>query len=739
MLQTLGSRYSSAAVLCRHISSSRLLLVHSKKAATRLDPNSYDSLVAEASSPNQQNAKPATVAEPSSKPNGTVKQITRSKKQKPYFDVKTKNVGLKSVRIKSGRGQTDPKIRHSLNSREGQIKKQLSKIQKLANFAVPARSATKSVKAVFRQKDATVHSLDSSKLAYNSIEVPGQPPVPELAHNLDRTLFNPGVHFLRDSRTNVYNFSPYLENIMSIKDFDFRYIPQYVPSGRDGKLSLIAKQHDKKYTGSTSSLTSILSHFHYLLSQERNPHLLHVSKIFEAKTTDFTFTQRKPASVFLKYNPTTDTHSIDSDNTWDEELIVTILGNSLETLLTTPEAEFELYHKSRSHQLDPGLKSTPSTYNYTACGDFMMRSQLDCYDPRLPGTGMFDLKTRAVCAVRHDLDFAQVNDGTDYVIRKLYGEFESFEREWYELIRSSLLKYSLQARIGRMDGIFVAYHNIRKMFGFQYVPLIEMDKILHTGDLIGKVKDDIDDKMTISGPLIAEAEFKFSITLLGKMLDKILEDHRDRKQDFNIVFFKRAQSASMNVFVKPMSIPDNSVSSKSSEASDIKSSTTKESTAAASTILEDVLTDLNKLPETTTLYQIDNANYINGREVRVGEHPYLMKEDDNWKVETAFTKVTNTEYALKMYKSSFRDYIPKNGYTSSPSTNRLDYEVESARLIEAIKKLRPPTSLQTYLRKLGKKGLLHNQDMKKKFGDKEVQIWFPRPLNLIDQPSKQDN
>jgi hypothetical protein len=92
-----------------------------------------------------------------------------------------------------------------------------------------------------------------------------------------------------------------------------------------------------------------------------------------------------------------------------------------------------------------------------------------------------------------------------------------------------------------------------------------------------------------------------------------------------------------------------------------------------------------------------------------------------------------------MYKSSFRDYIPKNGYTSSPSTNRLDYEVESARLIEAIKKLRPPTSLQTHLRKLGKKGLLHNEDMKKKFGDKAVQIWFPRPLNLIDQPSKQDN
>jgi hypothetical protein len=31
-----------------------------------------------------------------------------------------------------------------------------------------------------------------------------------------------------------------------------------------------------------------------------------------------------------------------------------------------------------------------------------MRSQLDCYDPRLPGTGVFDIKTRACLSLRHD-------------------------------------------------------------------------------------------------------------------------------------------------------------------------------------------------------------------------------------------------------------------------------------------------------------------------------------------------
>jgi hypothetical protein len=32
-----------------------------------------------------------------------------------------------------------------------------------------------------------------------------------------------------------------------------------------------------------------------------------------------------------------------------------------------------------------------------------MRSQLDCVDPRLPGTGVFDIKTRAAVPIRLDI------------------------------------------------------------------------------------------------------------------------------------------------------------------------------------------------------------------------------------------------------------------------------------------------------------------------------------------------
>jgi len=40
---------------------------------------------------------------------------------------------------------------------------------------------------------------------------------------------------------------------------------------------------------------------------------------------------------------------------------------------------------------------------------------------------------------------------------------------------SSHRAHSFQARIGNMDGVFVAYHNTERIFGFQYIPLSEMD------------------------------------------------------------------------------------------------------------------------------------------------------------------------------------------------------------------------------------------------------------------------
>ena len=114
----------------------------------------------------------------------------------------------------------------------------------------------------------------------------------------------------------------------------------------------------------------------------------------------------------------------------------------------------------------------------------MMRSQLDCHDPRLPGTGVFDLKTRAVLPVR--MDIMNYKQHSTYLIRTLQGELESFEREYHDLVRSAFLKYGFQARIGNMDGILVAHHNTATIFGFRYIPLSEMDACLFGGECRGE-------------------------------------------------------------------------------------------------------------------------------------------------------------------------------------------------------------------------------------------------------------
>lgn len=391
------------------------------------------------------------------------------------------------------------------------------------------------------------NTLNVSNLKLKPIHILNQPKIPKLQHDLDKVLFNPGIHFIKDPRTNIYNFVPFLEHLISIKDFNFDLIPKYIPSGKDEKLSNIAQEHNCKYTSSTSSLTSVLVKFHNLISHDRPPNILNISKNFYGKTTDFTQAQKRPSSIFLT-RQSTKTFSIDQDQSQSTEMILTILGNILETFLTTTESKFKLFHKENKSSLtqDKMKPSSQNTYNYSQCGGFMMRSQLDCKDSRLPNGGVFDLKTRAVCAVRHDLDYVQINDGTDYQIKSLYGKFESFEREWYDLIRSTMLKYSLQARIGRMDGIFLAYHNIRKFFGFEYVPLSRMDEIFHQYCSIAKTP--IDCQKT------GEQEFLLSIGLLESCLNKILNENNNF-ENFNIVFANVAKGE-LAIFVKPMKLDD---------------------------------------------------------------------------------------------------------------------------------------------------------------------------------------
>lgn len=384
-----------------------------------------------------------------------------------------------------------------------------------------------------------------SKLHITPLDIP-QPPVPFLQYGLDRVLFNPGVYQLQDQASRVYNFDPYLQNIMPNVEFDFDSLKVYKTSSKDEALAAIAKEHGNKYIGSTSSMTSAMGHFHYLLSNWRPLNYGMLSNDFVAKgskalPTQLTQINRAPTAIFLRWK--NGTYAIDADKEHDSANVLMLLGKSMELLLTLPKSEFERYRKSDPREVSEEQRTAPEAYQYTTMGDFLMRSQLDAYDPRLPGNGTFDLKTRAVVSVRMAADDHEPMTG--YEIYAQQGKWGSYEKEYFDMMRSTMLKYMLQARMGRMNGIFVAYHNVERMFGFQYLPIADMDRALH-----GQ-----------TDPSLGDQEFRASLDMMNEVLNAATAKFPE--QSLRIHFETREEEkggsgmpTALHVFAEPMSEED---------------------------------------------------------------------------------------------------------------------------------------------------------------------------------------
>lgn len=384
-------------------------------------------------------------------------------------------------------------------------------------------------------KSDEFETISTMNLSLNPINN-GEINVPRLSYGLDRVLFNQGVYQLQDPRTRVFNFDPYLREIMPVSQFDYGALTQYITSSRDNLLLSKAVEENKKYVGSTSSMSSTLSHFHFLLSNWRPIEYGNLSGTIpcKLKICNYTLFTRAPTAIFLRYRD--GNYAIDADKEFDDSNILAMLGKSMEKLLTLPTERFEKYRRNNSDKLSEEERNERESYHYTTFGDFLLRSQLDAHDPRLPGTGMFDLKTRCVISVR--MDVSEYESSSSYEIRKVRGEWESFEREYYDMIRSAFLKYSMQVRMGRMDGIFVAFHNTARIFGFQYISLAEMDYALHGTE----------------DPTIGDEEFKLSLALLNKIFDRatLMFPKKTIRFFFDTQTPKKGELVNMKIIAQPL-------------------------------------------------------------------------------------------------------------------------------------------------------------------------------------------
>ncbi|KAF7291574.1 hypothetical protein HMN09_01248500 [Mycena chlorophos] len=321
-----------------------------------------------------------------------------------------------------------------------------------------------------------------------------QRPVATLAHGLERVLFNPGVHWLQDPRSRVYNFSPYLKNIPKVQDFAFEKLVGFVKSSRDEDLRNLAKREGRMFAGSTSSLSGMLSHCYFLISEHREVDISSLSEAFQREDKTFTPGQRMPTSVIFNYKDGTYAIDSDSDDT-TKNILTWLVGNSVRKVLDHAGRRIQrvsalfftgiLVRSNQRKTLFAKLTDIPSRRS-SSCGRNWTVWILGC-----PVPGCSTLKLEHACQsgwifstgrlvdlswVRNVAEVAQENSG--YTLRSAQGFYESFEREYYDLIRSAFLKYGFQVRIGNMDGVIVAYHNTARTFGFQYIPLEEMDRCL---------------------------------------------------------------------------------------------------------------------------------------------------------------------------------------------------------------------------------------------------------------------
>ncbi|KAJ3338232.1 hypothetical protein HDU93_009821 [Gonapodya sp. JEL0774] len=318
-------------------------------------------------------------------------------------------------------------------------------------------------------------------------EKPNFENIPRLSMGLERALFNRGVMVLQDPRTGVFNFDPALKRIPRPEEFDFSLLSPFVPPSQDKTLQDHAKNVGARYTASTSSAGSLLAQFLMTVTDHREVDTSGMSMAFLGESRRHSRIIRLPCSALLHWLPEQGGYALDAEKPADEEARETVLsklGKVLEKKLTLKPEAFERYLLNAS-----GAKPQPEidSFHYGKFGNFLLRSQLDCVHPSLPKL-TFDLKTRATQIIR--MDPHNYHDKLGYKLHEQRGAYQSYEREFYDMLRSAALKWSLQARIGCMDGVFV------------YLPLETMDDLL------------------FGGSEIAEQAFHASLRMLELILEK---------------------------------------------------------------------------------------------------------------------------------------------------------------------------------------------------------------------------
>ena len=300
---------------------------------------------------------------------------------------------------------------------------------------------------------------------------------PTLKHGLDRIVRTDGI-YTSEVMAKAYG-SDFLKLISAPSSEVLDRFPAYTPPSRDRKLLAAATETKSRFLTGSSSITDELMHVYFLMSNFKSPDMTGLGKNYDLKGMMYMSAYRRPTSFMLrKLGP--DMYAVDGDSGLlpASNIALTEMGVVLEALLTTEESLYKKIIDPKSgmskEDIAEALKGGNS-HRMRKIGNMVVRSQIDCESTSATGENfVFEIKTRATAPIRYDVKNIPLY--FDYKITRRSGVHESFEREYFDLIRSILIKYYFQIKLGFMDGAFLCYHNTKEIFGYQYILLSEIEK-----------------------------------------------------------------------------------------------------------------------------------------------------------------------------------------------------------------------------------------------------------------------
>jgi hypothetical protein len=356
--------------------------------------------------------------------------------------------------------------------------------------------------------------------------------IPGLANKLDEIVQKPGIYRLSDMKDHIGEQRyQYLKNIPSPDEIDFSQIPPYNPPSLDTNLLNFAHNHKCKYLMSTSTISYFLSHLYYMLAGFKEANFSNMVTFREYERAKYMNAQKKPYTGFLRcVDKVNNKWALDGDSGvfTPHHLILIQMGKILERVYTMEPDHFNHTFLKDRQNLSLHAPLEDDYHRFMVLNDTIcLRSQIDSKSTTNEGNIVFEIKSRALAPLRYDI--TQYEKYLDYSINSIYGEINSYEREYYDLIRGAFLKYYFQLKIGRMDGAFIGYHNTKENFGFEYVKTSTIEKLI------------------FGGSFKADIAFMMATRILTFILDKVIDEIKN--EDFKFIKLGYYADSLKNVFV----------------------------------------------------------------------------------------------------------------------------------------------------------------------------------------------